>query len=187
MTCICAATNGRKVTMGADSIGVNDAWEMAIRTDSKVFTVAEFLIGFTSSFRMGQILQYHLEPPRYHDEIDPMRYMVAEFIPEVRKVLSEHKFTTTKDDAEFGGLFLVGFRGRIFRIDVDFQVGERIEPYDAVGIGAPFALGAMRTAIKAPKGKVKLSDVALLQYGLDAASDFCAGVSGPFNFLSIGS
>lgn len=53
MTCIVGyVTPAREVVMGADSAGVA-GYDLRIRRDVKVFHAGPFLIGYTSSFRMG--------------------------------------------------------------------------------------------------------------------------------------
>ena len=52
MTCIVGLIDGRRVWMGGDSAGVSGL-DITVRADAKVFRNGDFLIGFTSSFRMG--------------------------------------------------------------------------------------------------------------------------------------
>lgn len=59
MTCIVGITDGRTVTVGGDSAG-SDGWHVAVLSDSKVFQVGPYLMGFTTSYRMGQLLRYSL-------------------------------------------------------------------------------------------------------------------------------
>lgn len=64
MTCITAMVKGDHVWMAGDLMGSN-GFTKKIYPDSKVFVNGEFIIGYTSSFRMGQLLQYNWEqPPR---------------------------------------------------------------------------------------------------------------------------
>ena len=59
MTCIVGLIDGRRVWMGGDSAGVSGL-DITVRADAKVFRNGDFLIGFTSSFRMGQLLAFHM-------------------------------------------------------------------------------------------------------------------------------
>ena len=66
-------------------------------------------------------------------------------------------------------------RGRIFEIESDYQVGERAEPFNAVGCGQDLALGALYAAehlASRPRARIELS--------LAAAANFSAGVYPPF-------
>ena len=62
MTCIVGLIDGNRVWMGGDSAGVSGL-DITVRSDPKVFRNGDFLIGFTSSFRMGQLLAFRLRPP----------------------------------------------------------------------------------------------------------------------------
>lgn len=177
MTCIVGLVHGNKVLIGADSASVGGL-DIQNRRDVKVFINGEFVMGCTSSFRMIQLLQYSLHPPKRHPDVDVMRFMVTDFIEAVRKCFREGGFTSKKDDTEIGGTFLVGHAGRLFRVDSDYQVGERADGFDSVGCGEPFALGAMRcTRDWGARDRV--------QNALETAAHFSAGVRGPFGFAEI--
>ena len=57
MTCIVGLVDNGKIYMGGDSAGVSNL-DIRIRADQKVFKTGEFIMGFTSSFRMGDLLKY---------------------------------------------------------------------------------------------------------------------------------
>lgn len=178
MTCIVGIAHEGKVILGADSAGTG-GYDQRIRRDRKVFKNGELIFGFTSSFRMGQLLQFALTPPPINEGQEAYDYAVKALVPAIRDTLRSGGFMTTTDGRESGGVFLVGFRGRLFYIDSDFQVGEGVEPYEAVGCGENYAMGAMHALG---------SDVApmvRLQAGLDAAAKFSAGVAGPFHFVEL--
>lgn len=181
MTCIAGVVHEGQVWMGADSAGVDHGWNLTVRSDAKMFRSGEFLLGFTDSFRMGQLLQYSLTLPDTRlvgDDI--FRFMVTSFVNAVRDCLKAGGYAEKHDDAERGGTFLAGFRGRLFRIDSDYQVGESADGYDAVGCGDAYAKGSLYTtresAIAFPKVRLK--------HALEAAERHSAGVRGPFTVIS---
>ena len=53
MTAIAGLVHDGKVYIGGDSAGVA-GMDLHLRSDPKVFTVGEFVIGYTTSFRMGR-------------------------------------------------------------------------------------------------------------------------------------
>lgn len=57
MTCIVGLVDGDRVILGGDSAGIA-GWHLQLRADEKVFRNGPYAIGFTTSFRMGQILRY---------------------------------------------------------------------------------------------------------------------------------
>ena len=177
MTCIAAVVYDNVVYMGADSAGVA-GYNLVVRADQKVFINGEFLIGFTSSFRMGQLLRYAFKPPRFHeDEKDLYAYMVTDFIDAVRACLKGGGYAQKTNEEETGGCFLVGVRGRLFQIEDDYQVGELTCNYNAVGCGEAYALGVLSvTGAIDPDERIRLA--------LSSAEKFSAGVRGPFIVLN---
>ena len=131
MTCIVGLVDDNKIYMGADSAGV-DGYSLTVRKDEKVFINGDFIMGFTSSFRMGQRFRYSFTPPTHNKEIEIYRYMVSEFAESIRKLFKDHGYATIENSSESGGTFLVGYSGRLFQIGDDFQVGESILNFDIV-------------------------------------------------------
>lgn len=173
MTCIVGIVDEDKVYIGGDSAGVAGL-NLWVRADLKVFNIGEFVFGFTSSFRMGQLLQYSFTPPKIGNG-DLMKYMATDFVDAVRETLKAGGYAQIDKNVEKAGAFLVGVRGRLFSIEDDYQVGETICGYNAVGCGASFALGSLATTEGQdlpPKQKVRIA--------LEAAEKFSAGVSKPF-------
>jgi len=179
-TCIVGLVHSSKVYIGGDSAGVN-SWLLAIRKrfDPKVFKNGEMIFGFTTSFRMGQILRYSLTPPKPMEGQDDYEYLCTTFINEVRKCLGTEGFKKTKDGVEYGGTFLLGYRGRLYQIESDFQVGRILNNYDACGCGEEYALGAL----KAMESIVPREPWKIVVKALQAAEEFSAGVSAPFKVI----
>lgn len=173
MTCIVGLVDKGDVYMGGDSAGV-DGLNITIRADEKVFTNGPFIIGFTTSFRMGQLLRYKFSPPEQTIHQDNMQYMVTTFIDAVRKCFEDNEFGEKRK----GGNFLVGYREQLYNIDVDFQVGIPGILYDAVGCGSNIALGAMYAASKLDPNKRIIT-------ALEAASAFSGGVAPPFRIVKL--
>ena len=155
--------------MGADSVGVNTTTLVAnVRADEKVFINGPYMIGFTTSYRMGQLLQYSLKRINHPKDMDNHEFMVTKFIPAVRVVFSDGGFSS-------GGDFLVGYRGELFQIAADYQVGIPADSFAAVGCGEGICCGSLHST---QRYKIKAEDRILL--ALEAAERFSAGVRGPF-------
>jgi ATP-dependent protease HslVU (ClpYQ) peptidase subunit len=171
MTCIIGLSENGQVYMGADSCASN-GWEARITKLPKMFRVGKFLIGFTGSIRMGQILQYHLDIPPQGEEPDE-EYLVRIFVETVREALKEYGYAKIENNQEKGGSFLIGYKGKLFCFDSDFQINSFKEDIDAVGSGREYALGAMM-ALKdlKPEDRIKRS--------LEIASEFSIYVRKPF-------
>jgi hypothetical protein len=176
VTCIVGIADGERVWIGADSAGVA-GWSVTIRADTKVFTNGPMVFGFTTSFRMGQLLRHALAVPK-HFEGDVDRWLCTDFINAVRGCLKDGGFATTKDGAERGGHFLIGYRGRLYSVDSDFQVGEPVDQYAAAGCGDDLALGSLHSTTGQPDDRIRRA--------LLAAEYFSGGVSGPFHIVEGG-
>lgn len=173
MTCIAGIADGKRVVLGADSIGSNSHTKTA-RADRKVFRNGDFVMGFTSSYRMGQLLRYKFAPPRRHADTDVFAYMVVDFVEAVRTCLKQGGYARSDNGEDSGGTFLVGYQGRLFKIENDFQVGESVDGYDACGSGDEVALGALfATAGQGPHERVRKA--------LEASAHFSRGVGPPFH------
>lgn len=180
MTCIVAIVQDGKVWMGADSAASNSSWHLRTRNDQKLFRKGEMLFGFTSSYRMGQLLRYCFSPPPFEGQRDPMEYLCGPFIDELLKCFEDKKYAAIKDNVARGGCFLVGWRGQIYRIEEDFQVAQAADPFDSVGCGDVYALGALAAIEDA-----KMSARKKLIRALEVAERYSAGVRRPFHVLSM--
>jgi len=174
MTCIAGIVDGNNVWMGGDSAGVA-GYDLSRRKDTKVFRINNrFLIGYTSSFRMGQLLRFNFDPPEQKKKISDYEYLCTDFIEAVRKRLKKGGYTKIKENKEEGGSFLVGYSGRLYEVEDDFQVAERIDSFNSVGCGYAYALSSlyMTKDEKEPKKRI-------LQ-ALEVAEYFSIAVSRPF-------
>lgn len=181
MTAIAGLIDDGKVYIGGDSAGVGGL-SLHRRKDPKVFKNGEFVIGYTSSFRMGQLLRYYLSPDTPKEGQDAFEYMVCSFVPKVRQVLKDNGYLKVESNTETGGFFVVGWRGRLYEIQSDMQVSETLVPYTATGCGEDLVLGSLHATEQleglSPKERITMA--------LQAAEDFSAGVRGPFNIVSAG-
>jgi len=184
MTCIVGLEESGVVYIGGDSAGV-DTVNLSIlsRADEKVFITEgeDFIMGFAGSFRIGQLLRYALEIPEQSGKKDDMSYMVTDFVDAVRTMLHAKGAMTKENELEaHDAAFLVGYKGKLYVIDSDFQVGRPIENYTAVGCGADIALGVMYAT-----NKTAMSPESRIELALMAAAEYSAGVRAPFNVLKL--
>lgn len=179
MTCIVGIAHAGNVWIGADSAGVT-GYLAVPRSDPKVFRRGPFLFGFTSSFRMGQLLEHKLQVKACDEGRETFDYMVTDFVDAVRTCLKDGGFASRKDETETGGTFLVGYRGRLFQVGCDYQVGETTYGFDACGCGQELALGSLHTTAQelVPAQKRVLR-------ALEASAEFCTGVRAPFTILDL--
>jgi ATP-dependent protease HslVU (ClpYQ) peptidase subunit len=180
LTCIVGTIDAGNVLIGGDSAAGSGGWSIITRSDQKVFRVGDFLIGFTTSFRMGQLLRYSLSPPKPRSGADVMEYMATDFVSSVRSCLTSGGWTKVDSSRESGGDFLVGYKGRLFSVYSDFQVGESLSGMAAAGCGGDFALGHLWATRCNKDARVRIIGA------LECAQEFSGGVRAPFYTLSTG-
>lgn len=176
MTCIIGLKDDKtgKVYMGADSAASNGQ-SVTIRKDSKLFCLRNImLIGYTDSYRMGQLLQYELNLPVHIEGLDVMEYVVSLFVPEVRKSLQRGGWMSTKEGREESGHFLIGYKNRLFEIASDMHVSEPVDGIEGIGSGYKYAMGAMYALGTSVHPRTRI------QRSLEIAAHLAEGVRSPF-------
>lgn len=180
MTCIVGIVDkkNRKVIMGGDS-AASAGTSLTIRKDPKIFKNKDFIIGCTSSYRMIQLLRFSFNPPEIKSK-DIYEYMCTDFINAVRECFKVGGYLQkyTEGD-EKGGVFMVGYKNRLFKIESDFQVGESLSGIDSVGCGQDIALGSLFAL-----AKQSISNENKVLKALEAAEFFTNGVQRPFIVLN---
>ncbi|KKM81126.1 hypothetical protein LCGC14_1332960 [marine sediment metagenome] len=179
MTCIVGFIDKRNnVYIGGDSAGVDSNYSITDREDSKVFRNGQMIMGYTSSFRMGQILRFKLKIPKHPKDISDYEYMCTLFIDAVRECLKSNGYSTINNNEELIGVFIVGYKTKLYNIHQSLQVGISRDKYIACGCGREYALGSLATnQIQDP---IKLITKALI-----IAEKFSAGVRRPFNIIKL--
>jgi len=140
MTCIVGFVDKEKnVYIGGDSAGVDGKYNLNIRKDPKVFRNGNMIMGYTSSFRMGQLLRFKLEIPKQPTDILDYEYMCTLFIDSVRKCLKDNGYATVDKNVEEIGTFLIGYKERLYIVEGDLQVGIVQDNFNACGCGSSYA------------------------------------------------
>jgi ATP-dependent protease HslVU (ClpYQ) peptidase subunit len=178
VTCIAGVVTKEGVLLAGDSLG-SDGYAGKNYIAPKVFRLSsQVAAGFCGSYRMGQLIEHHLElPPLGGDE---QAWAIKTLIPQIRDLFTDGGFAHVKDNEETGGTWLLAVRRRLFLVQDDYSVLEARQPYNAVGCGEDFATGAMHALWKPPVKNPR----AFLRAALDAASAFSTGVAAPYNFTS---
>jgi ATP-dependent protease HslVU (ClpYQ) peptidase subunit len=173
MTCIIGLEENGRAYVGADS-AAGHGWTVRKSRTEKIFRLDPFVIAYTTSFRMGQILHYGLKlpPAKVYDE----EYMVGVFVEIVRARFRELGYTRIDSNREEGGSFIVGVQGRVYLIADDFQVQHYKDGIVAGGCGAEYALGAMKALEALPPPERILRS-------LEIAAYYSGGVTDPFTVI----
>ena len=176
MTCIVGLVSGGKVYIGADSLASN-GFDKEVRKEPKVFENGEYLIGCSGSIRMMNILKWRFNPPTLKDGDDIHKFMCLDFVSEMKDCLLDSGCSEKEGLWDIGtnSEILVAIKGRLFKIQYDFQVAEY--KYTACGSGEYHALGCMYYVDKTkPKKAIKKA--------LSAAENFVVSVQRPFVIMS---
>ena len=179
MTCIVGWVENNKVTIGGDSAGVK-GYSITIRADEKVFIKEGMVFGFTTSFRMGQLIRYSLKIPEQSRKIEDYEYMCSDFIDALIKCFKDKGYAKIKDSTVRGGTFLVGYKGKLYNVCGDFQVGKAIKNFDACGCGEEYALGALEST-----KDIEMKPKERIKKALEVAVEFSGGVRPPFTIMEI--
>jgi ATP-dependent protease HslVU (ClpYQ) peptidase subunit len=174
MTCVVAIAQNGKVHMGCDSAAYDsDSTTYFIKSAPKIFAIDDYLIGYSNSFRAGQIIQYDFFPP-IPDPKNIMRTMSIDFVSAIQACYERNKFTYDSD-GEYADL-IVGVNGQLFTIESDFQVQEYTDNYVSIGSGYQFAMGSLHATkkVKSPESRI--------QKALEAAAEYTGSVKPPFYY-----
>lgn len=174
MTCIVAIEDNNKVIMGGDRLGSN-GYTGAPVSESKVFKKGGVMIGYTSSFRMGQLLQHALEIPALPAEINLDKWVAIDFMQAIRKAYKDNGWDKEKDGAAEGGSFLLAIGNRCYEIQDDYSYIRHISGEYAVGSGKHYALGSLRSTRGRATATKRIIE------SLETAAEYVVSVSAPFD------
>lgn len=180
MTCIVGLVQNGIVIIGGDSAASNKK-TITVRDSPKVFEREGYIFAFTSSFRMGDILEMRIATPKVRKPaVSLRRHLITTWVDdELRRVFKMLGYSKKENNAESGGSFLVGHLGELCVIRSNFQVGTPREGYCAVGSGATLALGALYAMSK----DTRLSGKTRVIRALEAAEYHSPFVRHPFTIL----
>ena len=174
MTAIVGFTDGKRTWIGGDSAASSENY-IETRSEPKVFKKGEMIFGYTNSFRFGQILEYHLRmPSRKQNTKKDIEYIIKDLIPAIKKVVQNHSEEEFPD-----GDFLIGYRGNLYVIERDFQVGKINKDFHAAGCANEIALGCFM-GLK----DNKMTPEKRLNKVLNACYEFSSYVRPPFHIIS---
>ncbi|QKC99208.1 hypothetical protein [Mesorhizobium sp. NZP2298] len=156
MTCLAALIHNGKTYIGGDSAASVDD-KIEVRLNRKVFRNGAYVIGFTGSFRVGQLLQFAKLPAI---KGDLLAHLITAVVPVIKDIAG-------KEVDEL----LIGTAGRLFKVSSDYSVAE-YPHYAAAGTGELVALGRLHGSLGAPEQRVVAA--------LEAAQAHCSSVRAPF-------
>jgi ATP-dependent protease HslVU (ClpYQ) peptidase subunit len=185
MTCIVSLKQDDKIYIGGDTAAVAGL-SVNVRLDTKVFKNKKMLIGYAGSFRFGQLMRFAFKPPKHETGKDDYEYMCVDVVRSMQKCFGKHGFDgqNKKDEKETSGQMLIAYKGQLYEVYEDYQVGIPADSFVAIGCGGDLALGAMEALQNVPNS-AKISAEDKINIALGAAAKFNGGVLPPFNIMSI--
>lgn len=149
MTCIAGLEHGGIVTIGSDSQG-SSGTKQTEYDHSKLFEIEiensedKLIGGFTTSFRMGQLLTYSVPSIDAPTECELVHsWLITTVVPTIRNVFSDHDFEQDDNGKAKGGMFLLGYQDKLFVVQSDYSVLRPSNGYIAVGSGRQAAHGCL--------------------------------------------
>lgn len=186
MTCIIGYVENGKITMGGDSAGVREYFSVQ-RADEKVFIVGEFLFGICGSFRAGNLIRYKWTVPDRTEGMTEDEYIHTAFIDSIIALLRKnHNARVENNETGMETRIMVGYRGKLYTVEEDFQIAKTFLPFWSIGCGAYFALGALHALeigkypSKTKAAIDKLTPKERIAIALNAACEFSGWVKEPF-------
>lgn len=171
MTCICGMVRDGHVYMAGDLMGSN-GFTGKVYPDSKVFVNGEFIIGYTSSFRMGQILEWNWQAPLREEGITDRQYMQLNVIESLRETFAAYGYGVKKGLEDIGGNFLIGYKGCLYEMQNNFSLLS-IPDYAAVGSGGYHAEAVLHLLYN----QEEESPFDIMQVAIGTAAHFTQSVS----------
>jgi ATP-dependent protease HslVU (ClpYQ) peptidase subunit len=136
MSCVIGLLNNGRLYMASDGIATTEEGERRPVICIKLFKNKNYLIGYTGSVRHGQVLgPKFFEPPTNVYELpDAIR----------QKFIDTGCILTTETGQQVhSSNILVGYRGHLFEILIDFQMNEVSGDFTSIGSGSPYAMGSL--------------------------------------------
>lgn len=174
MTCIIAIEQNNQVLIGADRMG-SSSYAGEPVAFAKCFKNGPLIIGYSGSFRAGQILQYGLEVPPLTNNLD--KWVAIDLPIAIRKAFKDNEWLETTDGKAVGAPILIAVQGRCYQMQTDFSFLRSLSGEYAIGSGQDFAMGSLRST------RGKMPPKRRIIEALDTASEYVLSVAPPYDFV----
>lgn len=187
MTCIVAIAEDNTIHMAGDRMAAGNGDKM-LYNRRKVFINGDFVIGYTDSFRLGQLMEFSWKQPDFMAGQSEFEYMCTAVVDSIKKLLTDH-------GVHFGDgeNLLIGYGGKLFTIQGDYSVFE-YDGYAAVGCGNVAANASLHTSnniqdfiednIIDDANLIKMTPEDRLSWAIEAAANLKTGVSVECDYIT---
>lgn len=172
MSCVVGLLQNGDLYMGSDGIATTEQGEKRPVVCVKIFRNGEYLIGYTGSVRHGQLLNPRVFTPP--EDIYDFPEAIREIYVEKGAILSSES-----GQQMYSSNILIGHKGRLFELLIDFQMNEVFGSFTSIGSGSPYAMGSLYATRKwnSPENRIKNA--------LDAACEYDSSCGLPYTIESM--
>lgn len=176
MTCIVGYLDKKNRTtwMGADSC-VTEYWiNRPLKVGDKIIERTgnirggRMLLGICGEDKTATVCRHDLELPQHPANLSTERYMNGPFLNAFRAACKDAGFSRIKHNQEsIEAQVLIAYDCNLFMLTEGFSVEEVAVPYNSIGCGESYAMGAMYVIEKSiipAKEKVRLSVLAACRW-----------------------
>jgi hypothetical protein len=166
--------------MISDSIAVNSCdFTCRITKNEKVFIKNNIIFGCVGSVRVSQVIMNDLVIPEQLPTTSDLSYLCIDLIAAIHGCLDK----TIVNTEEVGDSdILIGYKGKIYRLEGCTQLLEIVSNYDAIGCGSETAVGALYAIESYLKDDLTIKEK--LELAIDSVSNFSVGLKKPYKILS---
>lgn len=142
MTVLIGIVEDDVMYLAADSVGASEHYK-EVRKDSKIFRKKDMLIACTHTFRLRDIVKHEFKLPDHPKKMSIEKYIITKFISSLRELQKKLGHLGSDKDGDLGCGLLIAYRGKIIRIETDFQYAEHRMDYDSFGSGQNLARASL--------------------------------------------
>lgn len=180
MTCIVGIEHKNTVWLGGDSAATSGDGSQMLIGDSKVFVNGDVAFGICGSPKVFDPLKF-TKFTKQKRGTDDREFIAKTLVPEIKAAMKEAGCVTEhpQHGEMFEGAILFGTRGKLYRMECNFQIITDSFGFDSVGSGASIAIGSLHATktMREPKKRIITA--------LEASAIANAGVRPPFNVVSV--
>lgn len=182
MTCVVAIEHKGNLYFGGDSFCADLEDEIVDLCDTpKVYKCGEVLIGICGSVKCEGVLEKCAKTHILKRKNVTKDWIKNNFLEILQKEMIKSKAIESKNDSIQmpDTTFLIGVQGEILILQDDFSFYRSARKFAAIGLGAPYALGALNALESfniSPEEKIKLA--------LKTSSEFSYYVREPFHIIA---
>jgi ATP-dependent protease HslVU (ClpYQ) peptidase subunit len=141
MTCIIAYKDEKNdIYLAGDKMGSNSFTGQTVK-EPKVFWKGDFRIGYTTSFRMGQILKHVWTPPQRKVDQNTDSYLYVDVVNSLKRCFIDNGFGN-KDKNNYG-TFIMCYEDRMIEVQDELSLLESDRNVVSVGSGTYHATASV--------------------------------------------